>query len=175
MPRCKACGIQLREGARFCDMCGSKVERLCPSCGEVLRDQARFCDLCGIKLPLPRQVDKPARKWAVSAGRLHTVALRDDGTVLAVGDDQFGQCQTADWTDMIAVSAGKYHTVGVRSDGTVRAVGVADYLFLDGYGALMPDPVNLELLSRTVSFYCCVLLCAVILLLSFITQKASRK
>lgn len=47
------------------------------------------------------------------------------------------------------------------------AVGVADYLFLDGYGALMADPVNMELLSRTISFYSCVLICAVVLLIAF--------
>ena len=123
MPRCKACGIQLREGARFCDMCGTKVDRLCPRCGEVLRDQARYCDMCGVKLPLPGQVDRPVQRWAIAAGRLHSVALRADGTVLTAGDNQFGQCGAGGWTDMIAVAAGKYHTVCVRSDGTVRAVG----------------------------------------------------
>ncbi len=50
MARCKACGVELRQGARFCDMCGTKVEKICPSCGETLRDQAKFCDLCGVKL-----------------------------------------------------------------------------------------------------------------------------
>ena len=52
MAYCKACGVELRQGARFCDMCGTKVEKICPSCGAVLRDQAKFCDLCGVKLPL---------------------------------------------------------------------------------------------------------------------------
>ena len=51
MASCKACGVELRQGARFCDMCGAKVEKICPSCGEVLREQAKFCDLCGVKLP----------------------------------------------------------------------------------------------------------------------------
>ena len=47
MARCKSCGVELRTGARFCDMCGAKVEKICPNCGEVLRAQAKFCDLCG--------------------------------------------------------------------------------------------------------------------------------
>ena len=51
------------------------------------------------------------------------------------------------------------------------AVGVADYLFLDGYGTLMPDPVNMELLSRTISFYSCVLICAVVLLVAFARKR----
>ena len=107
MARCKACGVELRQGARFCDMCGTKVEKICPSCGETLRDQAKFCDLCGVKLPLARVVSAPKTKGGISAGRLHTVALRADGTVLAAGDNQFGQCDVADWTDIVAVAAGK--------------------------------------------------------------------
>ncbi len=59
----------------------------------------------------------------VAAGRLHTVALREDGTVLAAGDDQFGQCQVGDWKDIVYIAAGKYHTLGVREDGTVVAAG----------------------------------------------------
>ena len=55
------------------------------------------------------------------------------------------------------------------------AVGVADYLFLDGYGALIADPVNMELLSRSISFYCCVLICAAVLLISFARNRLSRK
>ena len=50
MLNCAACGVELRPGARFCDMCGAKVMKRCPACGEVLRDVARFCDLCGAPL-----------------------------------------------------------------------------------------------------------------------------
>ena len=39
------------------------------------------------------------------------------------------------------------------------SVGVADYLFLDGYRSLAQSPVLLELLSRAISFYSCVVLC----------------
>lgn len=55
------------------------------------------------------------------------------------------------------------------------AVGVADYLFLDGYSTLLADPVNLELLSRTISFYSCVLICALVLLIAFVRNRFSRK
>lgn len=52
-------------------------------------------------------------------GKGHVVALKRDGTVVAVGDNTFGQCNVGDWTDIISISAGDYHTVGLKSDGTV--------------------------------------------------------
>lgn len=60
---------------------------------------------------------------AISAGTFHTVALQADGTVLAVGRNDEGQCNVSDWKDIIAVAAGGYHTVGLKADGTVVAVG----------------------------------------------------
>lgn len=62
--------------------------------------------------------------WGVLAvGNEHTVLLREDGTVLAAGDDRFGQCDVSSWTDVVAVAAGAYHTLGLRADGTVLAAG----------------------------------------------------
>jgi alpha-tubulin suppressor-like RCC1 family protein len=53
----------------------------------------------------------------------HTVGLKADGTVVAVGNNEFGQCNVGDWADIVQVAAGTGHTVGLRSDGTVVAVG----------------------------------------------------
>lgn len=61
--------------------------------------------------------------------------------------------------------------LGSNSVPIPGAVGVADYLFLNGYGALIEDPTNLEMLSRTITFYSCVLLCGLILLGSFFLKK----
>lgn len=51
----------------------------------------------------------------------HTVALKKDGTVVAVGDNYSGQCNvnTDEWRDIVAVSAGASHTVGLKSNKTV--------------------------------------------------------
>lgn len=54
-----------------------------------------------------------------SPGTGHTVGLRSDGTVVAVGDNTYGQCNVNEWTDIIAIAAGDWHTVGLRADGTV--------------------------------------------------------
>ena len=67
--------------------------------------------------------DEVAVRETVSAGNNHTVALKSDGTVVAVGENDDGQCDVDGWTDIVAVSAGRYHTVGLNSDGTVVAVG----------------------------------------------------
>lgn len=56
----------------------------------------------------------------------HTVGLRSDGTVVAVGDNTYGQCNVGDWKDIVAISAGDKHTVGLCSDGTVLSVGHYD-------------------------------------------------
>ena len=59
----------------------------------------------------------------VAAGGDHTVGLKLDGTVVAVGDNYSEQCNVGNWTDIVQVAADGDHTVGVKSDGTVVAVG----------------------------------------------------
>jgi len=59
----------------------------------------------------------------ISAGSRHTVGLKADNTVVAVGANEDGQCNTKKWRDIVAVAAGSFHTVGLKSNGTVIAVG----------------------------------------------------
>jgi len=59
----------------------------------------------------------------VAAGDGYTVGLKSDGTVVAVGQNDDGQCNVDGWTDITQVAAGLSHTVGLKSDGTVIAVG----------------------------------------------------
>lgn len=63
---------------------------------------------------------------AISAGSDSTVGLKADGTVVAVGDNEYGQCDVSDWTDIVAISVDD-HTVGLKKDGTVVAVGENKY------------------------------------------------
>ena len=46
---------------------------------------------------------------------------------MAVGWNEYGQCNVSDWCDIVAVAAGCAHTVGLKSDGTVVAVGDNEY------------------------------------------------
>ena len=73
----------------------------------------------------------------VAAGYSHTVALRSDGTVVAWGNNLYGQLGDGTKTErnspvevhglngVTAVSVGEdgYHTVALKSDGTVVAWG----------------------------------------------------
>jgi len=59
----------------------------------------------------------------VAAGHRHTVGLGSDGTVVAVGASNEGQCDVGDWSEIDQVAAGGYHTVGLKSDGTAVAAG----------------------------------------------------
>ena len=52
-----------------------------------------------------------------------TTGLKSDGTVVAVGDNDYGQRNVDGWTDIVAIAAGYSHTVGLRSDGTVVTAG----------------------------------------------------
>lgn len=66
--------------------------------------------------------------WGEITEKGHTVGLRNDGTVVAVGDNTHGQCNVynEEWSDIIAISAGDFHTVGLRADGTVVTTQTGD-------------------------------------------------
>jgi hypothetical protein len=63
----------------------------------------------------------------VAGGALHTVGLKADGTVVAVGYNEYAQCIVAGWTDIVQVLAGTYCTVGLKADGTVITIGWSNY------------------------------------------------
>lgn len=66
--------------------------------------------------------------WVVGATDTHTVFLFLDGTVRAIGDNNFSQNHVEFWFNpavdrheerIIAISAGDWHIVGLRANGTV--------------------------------------------------------
>lgn len=58
-------------------------------------------------------------------GKGHTVGLCKDGTVVAVGDNDDGQCDvyTKEWTNIVKVAAGDNYTVGLKENGTIVITG----------------------------------------------------
>lgn len=62
-------------------------------------------------------------KDIIALGFYHTLGLKADGTVLACGDNRYGQCDVSQWSKVKAVAAGAYHSVALLEDGTVQAAG----------------------------------------------------
>lgn len=73
---------------------------------------------------------------AIASGGRHTVVLRDDGTVIAIGPNKAGENNTEHWTNIVSVAAGNAtwsantnaaYTVGVKADGTAVVAGSSSY------------------------------------------------
>jgi len=61
---------------------------------------------------------------AITAGYLHSAALRADGTVMVWGDNSFGQTNVpAGLTNVAAIAAGDFHTLALLTNGTIMGWG----------------------------------------------------
>ncbi len=56
----------------------------------------------------------------------HTVGLKCDGTVVAVGDNTFGQCDVGSWRDVVAIAAGDWFTAGLTKSGNILITRPSD-------------------------------------------------
>jgi len=107
------------------------LDRIYAIAMELTGDEEFAQDMVSGKLSEADQEILLAREYArqklktesIAAGKNHTVAILSDGSVVAVGDNSFGQCDVSAWTDVVAVYAGMNFTVGLRSDGSVVATG----------------------------------------------------
>ncbi len=48
--QCLQCEFENRQGVRFCEKCGAKLELTCPSCGVLVPPDRHFCGECGASL-----------------------------------------------------------------------------------------------------------------------------
>jgi len=53
--KCPKCQAENREGVKFCEECGAKMEIKCPSCGAFIPLGKNFCGECGYNLTLPSE------------------------------------------------------------------------------------------------------------------------
>ena len=79
--------------------------------------------------------------------------------------------ETAKAVDIWAVQC--YTVIGSNAVPIPGAMGVSDYIMLDGFGKVIPyqNAVNFELLSRSLSFYFCVALCGMTVLIKYLHQR----
>ena len=74
----------------------------------------------------------------------YTIGLRLDGTVVAAGDNTYGQCDIEDWTDIVKIYTSNRSTVGLKTDGTVVMAGSGYYYDSDdaeGWSDIVEIPV----------------------------------
>lgn len=61
-------------------------------------------------------------------------------------------------------------TIGSNCVPIPGAMGVYDLLLLDGFSGIVPEElaVNLEVVSRSISFYSCLIFCGLVVLYAYI-------
>ncbi len=92
-----------------------KIEWLSTNnCWSIIRELEVFADT---DLDFMRRVD------FVSAGAVHALGLRADGTAIGIGRNYDGETDVADWKNIKQVATGAYFSLGLKMDGTVVAIG----------------------------------------------------
>jgi len=56
--KCPKCQFDNREGVKFCEECGAKMELKCPKCGAEIPLERKFCGKCGQKLEAKEVIEK---------------------------------------------------------------------------------------------------------------------
>jgi class 3 adenylate cyclase/tetratricopeptide (TPR) repeat protein len=132
---CPQCQAPRREGARFCEECGARLD-LCPACGHQTTAGQRFCASCGADLP------SPVVSGTTVASRPHIEGERKQVTVLF-----------ADVTGSMALLAGRDPEdardildplLSVMMDAVHRYEGTVNQVMGDGIMALFGAPVAHE-------------------------------
>lgn len=70
---CPSCKKEIRDGLKFCNKCGAKIESaepvsekteseskvICPNCGKELKPGQKFCNGCGTKIEATNSAEPP--------------------------------------------------------------------------------------------------------------------
>lgn len=88
--KCDKCGAELNAEAKFCTVCGEKVEvqRNCPNCGKPIKEGAKFCRECGAAVntaenPIPQAQPAPVKTEQV--GYAAPVPVKTSKNKAAIG------------------------------------------------------------------------------------------
>lgn len=73
-----------------------------------------------------KNIDYDLSKWqnivSVSAAT-HVVGLKNDGTVIATGPNEYGECDVDEWEDIVQIATSEHRTIGLTSKGKVLVTG----------------------------------------------------
>jgi hypothetical protein len=79
---------------------------------------------------------------AIAAGSYHNLALKRDGTVVAFGNNDFGQTNVpSGLQNVVAISGGYHHSLALKADGSLVTWGGTDNEF--GVTNVPPNLTNL--------------------------------
>ena len=70
-----------------------------------------------------KNVDSWTNLTQLALGEYHTAGLREDGTVVATGNNHSGQCEVEDWKDIVYISVGESCTLGINKEGRLLVAG----------------------------------------------------
>ena len=70
-----------------------------------------------------KQLEEEKDVWMVAVGDFHCAVLHKDGNVSVFGNNESGQCNTADWKSIQQVAVGYAYTVGLTEDGQIVFTG----------------------------------------------------
>jgi TolA-binding protein len=102
-----------------------KADALCAN-GQIAEAAITFGKIAGYSDARDRSLalwDQIAVRSSLDVGNRHTVGLKQAGTVVATGGNNYGECDVSRWGSIVAIAAGNDYTVGLKSNGTVVAVG----------------------------------------------------
>jgi class 3 adenylate cyclase/tetratricopeptide (TPR) repeat protein len=74
--KCLRCQFENREGVKFCEECGARIEIQCPSCGALILMGKKFCGECGQRFKEVSEVEKEVPESG--AERKHITVLFSD-------------------------------------------------------------------------------------------------
>jgi len=89
---------------------------------------------------------------AISADMYHIAGLKKDGSVVAAGANNAGQCNVEGWKNVVSIYVGNNMTVGVCADGSVLVAG-EQKLFDETERSLTEEIRRLTSGKRVVSAY----------------------
>ncbi|MCO6451741.1 MAG: AAA family ATPase [Caldilineales bacterium] len=147
---CPNCQHLNREGARFCDNCGHKLDVVCPNCGTPNHPDARFCNHCGYRLaegaaPVAQAVPAPALSSAPtppdipSERRVVTMLFCDVVGSTAAAE----RLDPEEWTEIVNGAFERMTGPVEQYEGTVaRLMGDAILAFFGAPVAHEDDPVR---------------------------------
>ncbi|MCP4328561.1 MAG: tetratricopeptide repeat protein [Alphaproteobacteria bacterium] len=151
--KCPRCSSENRDGVRFCEQCGGRLELACPSCGAMGPPSRKFCGSCGqlvdtpsadggSKFETPRHYTPPFLAEKILKSRDALAAERKQVTVLFA--DITGSLELIDGSDPEEARTFLDAAVETMMGAVHRYEGTVNNVLGDGIMSLFGAPIANE-------------------------------